>query len=182
MLKINHNSKEKIMKLINHLFKKHLISTSAVILFIIFFVVAILPNISKFGPARADTVVLSPNNVGNYDQWAANTGTKVDAVASDDIDATYIFSNSNNKRQSFTFSGAGVPAGSIISFVKVEVVAKTLGDDKIKILAEQGSERSNRDEGSGIVLSASYTTYDRTMKKTHLPILSGHWMKLTFGL
>ena len=137
MLKINHNSKEKIMKLINHLFKKHLISTSAVILFVVFFVVAILPNISKFGPARADTVTLSPNNVGNYDQWTKNnTETKVDAVTSDDIDTTYIYSDINKNRQSFTFSGAGVPAGSIINFVKVEVVARTLGDDKINILAE----------------------------------------------
>ena len=55
MLKINHNSKEKIMKLINHLFKKHLFATVVVIVFLVIFFVAILPNISKFGPAKAVT-------------------------------------------------------------------------------------------------------------------------------
>lgn len=113
------------------------------------------------GLALADTVTLSPSSVGNYDDWAANVGTKVDSVATDDGATSFVSDGTNNDRQSFLVSNAGLPAGTTINSVTVSAVAQGtgfVGSKKFAIFAEQGLLPSNRNAGGDISAPSSFAT------------------------
>ena len=131
---------------------------------------AVIPSV-----AFADTTAaLSAVSEGNYTSWTANTGTKTDAVSMDDGDTTYISATDNNARQSFVVSNAGVPSDAIINSVTLGIVAKESGGDaSIKLLVENGTNGSNRNTDSSRGLTASYTTYNRSM--TTNPLTNTAW-------
>src|SRR3989344_5604314 len=131
---------------------------------------AVIPSV-----AFADTTAaLSAVSEGNYTSWTANTGTKTDAVSMDDGDTTYISATDHNTRQSFVVSNAGVPSDAIINSVTLGIVAKESGGDaSIKLLVENGANGSDRNTDSSRGLTASYTTYNRSM--TTNPLTNTAW-------
>ncbi|MFH1111482.1 MAG: VWA domain-containing protein [Patescibacteria group bacterium] len=132
-------------------------------------IVSLAMILSSLGPlpqvARAAiSDPLAPNGIGNYDLWTANTGTKVNAVATNDGDASYIDASNNNDRQSFTVANAGIPTNSIINSVTLNAVAKySGGSTRIQLLVENGTGINNRKTDSSHALSSSYTAYTRAM-------------------
>lgn len=122
----------------------------------------------------SNTSGLSPNAIGNYDSWVANSGTKTNAISSNDSDTTYISSSTNAQRQSFAFSGASVPAGSTINSVSFNVIAKEVqSGSKIKLMVEKGLNPSDRFTGGSNSLSGTYATY--SLDLTNNPFTSSAW-------
>ncbi|MBI5127730.1 hypothetical protein HZA76_04725 [Candidatus Roizmanbacteria bacterium] len=120
------------------------------------------------------TPSISATAIGNYDEWIANTGTKVNAVSTNDGDTTYITNSTNGQRQSFTFSSSSISAGSSINSVTLNVIAKEgEGGSKLKLLVEKGSLVADRSVGSDNNLTGSYATYSRIM--TTNPFTSAAW-------
>ncbi len=118
-------------------------------------------------PALADTVTLSPNAVGNFDEWTLGAGAdKVAAVSSNDGDTSYIKTSTQDYRQTFAFPGASVPAGSTINSVTVKVVAKRTaggGPNQINIVAEKGTGAADISDGSIEGVGPTYAEKTRTM-------------------
>src|SRR5579862_8333683 len=71
----------------------------------------------------ATSANISPSAVGNYDGWTANTGTKVNAVATNDAGTTFISATANNASETFVMPGAAIPAASTINSVTLNVMA-----------------------------------------------------------
>jgi len=115
---------------------------------------------------------LYPSGIGNYDQWVANTGTKVNAVGpADNNDTTYISASSKNQAETFVLPGAGVPAGATINSVNLYVVARgTASGASIRLRVENGTSAS---DGSSQSLSTSYATYSRSMVTN--PLTGSAW-------
>ncbi len=118
---------------------------------------------------------LYPSNIGNYDQWTANTGTKINAVGSgDSSDVTYISASSNNQAESFVLPGASVPAGATINSVGLNIVARESGGDAtIKLRVENGTGGGHQSDGTSQSLTTSYATYSRSMATN--PLTGSAW-------
>jgi hypothetical protein len=155
--------------------------SSSVIFSMLLSVVGTVPLVffSASPIAHAATATLSPSAVGPLNDWSGfpvNTNAgKVSAVATDDADTSYIHKDDNNKRQTFTFPGAGLPAGSVISSVKLYTVAKGTdagsSDKKLVLIARNSAGTIN--SGSDIVTNVGYTLHTRTM--TTNPFTSEAW-------
>ena len=119
--------------------------------------------LSQFNRAAFATttssITSSATGEGNFEGWQAVGGSKVDAV-NDNSDATYIFTDNNEERQTFGFEKNKLPAGSTINKVTVTVLAKKTDDPttKIRILVEQGKTGSEIDESSEMILTKSFTS------------------------
>lgn len=128
-------------------------------------------------PALAmETSSIAPTGTGNFDQWTLGAGaSKVAAVAGDDGDTSYIWSSTVGNRQTFSFPGAGVPAGYTIDSVKVTVVPKkTSGSPTIKIVAEKGTNPADISDGDDSwSVGGSYVSKTRTMETN--PFTGAPW-------
>jgi hypothetical protein len=108
----------------------------------------------------ATTSPLVPSGSGTYDQWTANTGTDVSAVAGNDGDTSYI--DTSVSVDTFTVANAGVPAGSTINSVTITAVARsTTAGAPLQLVAEKSGTLSL--DPVPKTLTTSYTTYTRTM-------------------
>ncbi len=105
------------------------------------------------------TTTLTPSASGSFDQWTANTGTDVSAVASNDNDTSYI--DTSVSINSFVVPGAAVPAGSAINSVTITAIAKsTVAGAIMQLVTEKGGAPN---VGPNNTLTASYATYTRSM-------------------
>ena len=158
-------------------FKKSLLGKAGSITLSISMIVSTFAFAIPLTASAATSAAVVPATIGNYGQWGASSGTKVAAVSVSDGDSTYISSNNKDDRQSFTFAGAGIPAGSIIGSVTLHVVARELtgnnNDSKIKLFAENGLNSANRDVGGQVSLNSSYSTTTETW--TENPFTNAEW-------
>ncbi len=69
-------------------------------------------------------MTLHPVAEGNFKEWSANTGDKVQAVLTRDFEASYITTNTLGNSQTFVLENATVPTGSIINSVSLYIFAK----------------------------------------------------------
>lgn len=107
-------------------------------------------------PASA---TLPASSVGIFDDWTANTGTRVSAVNSNDGDTSYI--DTSAAIETFDVTDAGIPAGSIINSVTITAVARgTAGGATLALVAENGGAPNI---GTTNSLTTNYATYTRTM-------------------
>ncbi len=123
----------------------------------------------------ATTSALAPTAVGNYNAWSSTSAVKVSAVGTDDGDTSYILTPGfNNTDQTFIVPGAGVPAGSTINSVTLNVVARnTDTSQKISLKVEKGTGSGNESNGPTLSLTGSYETYSRVMATN--PFTSVAW-------
>lgn len=121
----------------------------------------------------AATKTLTPNGLGNYDDWACDItwdpgcvlSGKGDAVREDDGDESYISSDTSKEIQSFGFRDAGIPYDSVVNSVTVEIVARRegAGNGGFSILAERGTAGADRHFGPTIMPGTTYQTYSLTL-------------------
>lgn len=124
-------------------------------------------------PVFAATTTSRPVSVGNYDQWSLGAGlNKVGAVTSSDSESSYIYETNNGDDQTFVVANAGLPAGSVINSVTLNVVAReSSGEPKIKLRMERAV--GDTSDGSDLHLTGSYATYSRT--RTTNPFTGSAW-------
>ncbi len=118
-----------------------------------------------FAPiATAATTTLAVTSVGNFDQWTANSGTKVAAVATNDSDTLYISESTNGEKQSFVFANAGISPGAVVNSVRLNVRTKRDGgsNSTIRLFVEKGLGGTDYDEGSNKTAGSSYSTESQT--------------------
>jgi peptidoglycan/xylan/chitin deacetylase (PgdA/CDA1 family) len=118
-----------------------------------------------------------PGGNGYYNDWSVYpSGNKYDAVVTNDGDSTYISETSDNDAQTFTFPGTGVPAGSTINSVTINVVARHnsgSSNPRIKLRAEKGSHTYDRSDSGDMNLTSSYAPYSWTL--TSNPFTHNQW-------
>lgn len=115
------------------------------------------------------STTLSATALGAYDQWSANTGTRVGATQTNDGDSSYI--NTGTSVETFSFPGAGIPAGSTITSVTVAAIARgTASGASFQLVAENGGAPN---ANGAQALTTSYQTYTRTM--TTNPFTDSAW-------
>lgn len=136
--------------------------------------------VSMFAPSlpfsvRAAATTLTPTGIGNYNEWAANTGTKTDAVATSDVDVTYIKATNTDKRQSFSFPGMGIPADASINSVTLYAMVRKTDNaaTKIFLFAENGTSTGNRKYSPEFTLSTSYASVNYPMATN--PFTTNAW-------
>jgi uncharacterized repeat protein (TIGR01451 family) len=125
---------------------------------------------------KSASSALAPSGIGHFDLWTANTGTKVDAVASNDGDSTFITSTSTTgDAQTFSFPGAAVPAGVVVNSVTLTALAKVDSSfGEIQLLAENGtSPVANKPGVDTVSNTASYAPVTWTMATN--PITHAAW-------
>ena len=131
------------------------------------------------GVARAAALSLAPVAVGDSDLWAANTGSKVDAVASNDGDASFISSSSAlGDAQTFSFAPAGLPAGATVNSVTFTVLAKKSTDSGslnslITLRAENATTTVNNIIPDTLSDSSAYSPFTWTMVNN--PLSNSPW-------
>lgn len=124
----------------------------------------------------AATVTLSPNGVGNFDQWTLGAGAnKVAAVSGNDGDTSYISEQTQYRRQTFSFPGASLPAGSTINSVKITVVARRAqaGGANIYLAVTRGTPSNDASVGADQNPGTLYVPLERTMVAN--PFTSSSW-------
>lgn len=123
-------------------------------------------------PSGSDDVdvTLAPSGIGVQDSWAANVGTKKDAVAGNDSDTTYV--TASIPAQTFGLQNSTLPAGASNISVSLHMVGKAgVGSAALQLVAENGS--SFVSQGSNISLGSSYATSTWVMNTN--PITGGGW-------
>ena len=130
-------------------------------------------NVAK----AAATPSLFPTGIGSFDLWTANVGTKVDAVASNDGDATFISSTSTaSDAQTFSFPGAAVPAGATINSVTLTAQAKVDSSyGELQLLAENGINSVANKPGSPNTVSNTASYAPVTWNMATNPITHAAW-------
>jgi hypothetical protein len=115
------------------------------------------------------STTLTAASLGAYDQWSANTGTRLSATQTNDGDSSYI--DTGTSVETFAVAGAGVPAGSVINSVTLTAVARgTATGATMSLVAENGGAPN---AGSANTLTTSYATYTRTMNTN--PFTGNSW-------
>ncbi len=115
------------------------------------------------------STTLTAASLGAYDQWSANTGTRVSATQTNDGDSSYI--DTGTSIETFAIVGAGVPAGSVINSVTITAVARgTAAGATMSLVAENGGAPN---AGNANTLTTSYATYTRTMNTN--PFTGNPW-------
>ncbi len=134
---------------------------------------AVTPLFSQI--ASATTTSLAAISVGNFDQWVANSGTKVAAIATDDSDTLYISESTNGEKQSFVFANAGISPGAVVNSVTLNVRTKRDGgsNSAIRLFVEKGTGGADYDEGSNKTAGSSYSTASQTWNTN--PFTSSDW-------
>jgi hypothetical protein len=118
------------------------------------------------------TPPIAPASVGNYNSWPPNTGTAVNAVASNDGDTTSISNSSSSSGvQTFVFPNANIPTNSTNIQITLHAIAKESDgtNGNIKLVAEKGVSQAM---DGGHSLSSSYTDYSWAMTSNPL---GGSW-------
>ncbi|MEI6288629.1 MAG: DUF5011 domain-containing protein [bacterium] len=116
--------------------------------------------------ASAATITLYPSGVGNFDDWDLGAGaTKVLAVGSSDAtDVSYIATTTDGKAQTFTMPGAGLPTGSVINSITLNVISRVSpGSFGINLRLEKGTTSPDISDDSIHTLTGSYVTYSRVL-------------------
>lgn len=90
------------------------------------------------------------------DQWAANTGTKWEAVASDDGDTTYITESTQNEQQYFLRNAFDISAVANSIDITVGAVCKETSGEASIALKLGGFGPTSK------ALTTSYATYEET--------------------
>ncbi|MFA5773308.1 MAG: bacterial Ig-like domain-containing protein [Candidatus Paceibacterota bacterium] len=116
--------------------------------------------------AKAATITLYPNGIGNFDDWTLGTSssvTKFNAVGSSDTnDNSYIKETTDDQAQTFIIPGSSLSVGSTINSVTLNVIArKSEGIANIKLRLENGSLSTN--DGPTNELIDTYITYSRIL-------------------
>ena len=119
----------------------------------------------KVSAGAINTEQLTPNGIGNYNNWTANdSSNKVTDVSANDGDSTYISESTSGDAQTFTVTNANVPSGSIVNSVTLYAMARRSNNSpSIKLRIERGTDSGNQNDGNTISLTGSYTLYSRQM-------------------
>lgn len=141
--------------------------------------VVLIFGLTNFTPKSvyAASASLVPLNLGNNNDWLVNTGSKVDAVTSNDSGTSFISASSTGASQTFSFPGAGVPAGATINFVTLTAFSKAdanvFGSPQIIFKAENGvSAATDSAIGHLVTNSLAYSAFSWKMIEnplTHAP-------------
>ncbi|MDR3643426.1 MAG: VWA domain-containing protein [Candidatus Doudnabacteria bacterium] len=129
-------------------------------------------------PIQAAGAALAPSGIGNYDQWQANTGNKISAVASNDGDSSFITSSSTSAAETYSFPGAGLPAGATVNSITLTAQVKNGGSifvwPAVQLLLENGANSANDGAAGHIVIdNSAYTPISWTMADN--PLTSAPW-------
>ncbi len=131
---------------------------------------------ANFANATSSTPAV-PLTTGDANAWTANTGTKVDAVSTNDSDTTFISSSSaSGATQTFNFPGANVPSGSTINSVTLTAQVKkgsSFFSPQIQLRAQNATNSANNGLGEVITNDSTYTPISWVM--TLNPFTSSAW-------
>lgn len=131
----------------------------------------ILASVDAWSTATSTTAstTLTAQTLGAYDEWSANTGTRITATQTNDGDTTYI--DTASSAQTFTFPATALPANALISSVTVAAVARATGSGAaLTFVAENGG---GLNANTAQALTTSYQTYTRTMASN--PLTGSGW-------
>jgi hypothetical protein len=110
------------------------------------------------GSTTAQTTI-SASGTGNFNAWNANSGTVVNAVATNDSDTTYI--NPPLPAETFAMPGAAISAAATNISVTLHAVARqSSGTASIQLMAENGSSQIYN---LAQALTGSYVDYSWTV-------------------
>lgn len=88
-----------------------------------------LPGFNKVS-ASGDTIpnpyILYPTAIPT-NNFAVNTGTALDAVATNDGDTTYLYTSAATKYLGFTHQATEIPSGATINYIKLIFTVRTVG-------------------------------------------------------
>ncbi len=119
-------------------------------------------------PTAASTTLIA-SQLGAYDQWSANTGTRISATQTNDGDTSYI--DTAASVETFDFASAGIPATALVNSVTLTASAKgTASGALLQLVAENGGAPNI---GSSNALTTGYATYTRAM--TTNPLTGNAW-------
>ena len=120
------------------------------------------------------TEILTVSANSTPDAWSANSGTKPDAVATDDSDTLYIEPDSAGASQQFTLSDSSVIGTTdMIPVVTVTAIIKATTSTPLDVTASLSDGTNVLSGGTLMISSTSYATYEWEFSLT--PDNAGAW-------